>query len=455
MRQILHTLLIAGISVALPLTGWTADTGQTAQSGALRVVTHPASATVYVDRQNRGVAPVDISGLTPGKHLVEIQKERYQTARKTITIEAGKRAVVDAELSRTKALLLVKTTPAGASVKINGIDRGDTPLMITDLDTGTYRLHLSAPGHISKEIQVQLPDERPRLEEISLISDFGQLVVNSDPAGADVMLNGISKGTTPITIERIPTGSTTLEIHTEGYERYRETIKLTAGESQTIDCELEPIPACLRVVTIPLKARVYVNNEYQGNAPVFLQDLPPGDYRVRAELPNYDPVAQTVTLKRADRVVKEFRLAANVGTVKVTTEPAGVEVLIDGTYEDMTATTVDQTDNVSELLTLNDIRSGTRKFSFVHKDYFTHEEDVTVVRDDTVTLHVKLERRFIPNLEIRTRSAVYTGVYQGLDINGDIKLEVRPGITQRFSSNDVISSRPIKETPPEDAVKGE
>jgi hypothetical protein len=415
----------------------------------LRILSDPPGATVFIDYHNSGTTPLEITDIAPGKHLVEIKKARYDSWLGTTTATAGERTNVEAKLERTKGLLLVKTEPKGATVKVNGIDRGQSPLLITDLDTGSYRVQLSLPSYISKEIQVKLPDKRPRLVNISLLSDFGTLMIESTPPGAEVTLNGINQGTTPTTIDRIPAGEAKVEIFADGFKRYSETIRLAAGESQTMNCELQPVPATLRVVSIPLQARVYVNNQFKGNAPVFLDDLVPGEYRIRTELPNHDPVARTINIKRADRLVEEFRLKPNTGAVKITTEPAGVEVLIDGSFEALTKSKFDSTDNVSEVLTLEKVRSGERKFSFVHKDYFSREEEITVTRDDTVTIHIKLERRFIPNLEVRTQSSVYTGVYKGLDINGKIILEIRPGITRNFSQNEVVSTRPIKQAEPD------
>ena len=452
MRITTPALTLAALLAALPsyslLHARRSDV-QPAPTASLRVVTDPSAATIYVDKHNMGTSPLDLPNLSPGKHLVEIHKKGYQTWRQTADLDQTKRNIVEAKLTRNQGLLLIRTTPEGASIRINGIDRGRGPLLVTDLDTGDYRIGVASAGYIGKEVRVKLPDRRPRMVDVSLLSDFGKLVIDSVPTGAAVTLNGIDKGTTPVTLDRIPTGTSTLELAAEGYKRHSETLRLTAGETQQLSFPLEAIPASMRVVSIPLKARVYVNNQFEGNAPVFLSDLVPGQYRVRVELPDHDPAARTVTLKRAERVVEEFRLKANVGAVKLTTEPAGVEVLIDGDYEQITTATPNKTDNVSEVLTLDAVPSGTRKFRFVHKDYFTREQDVTVIRDDTTTLHVKLERRFIPNLEVRTHAGVHKGVYQGLGINGEIKLEVRPGITKTFAASEVLSSRPIKQLTPE------
>ena len=118
---------------------------------------------------------------------------------------------------------------------------------------------------------------------------------------------------TPLTVDRIPEGEATLEMTLEGCEPYKQTVKLAAGEAQELRAVLKPIPAELKVVSIPPGARIYIDTQFRGEAPVTAKDLAPGSYRVRAELVAHEPVARTVELTRAQKLVEEFRLESNSG----------------------------------------------------------------------------------------------------------------------------------------------
>ena len=64
----------------------------------LDVTTQPADATVRIDHQERGKAPLALTDLTPGPHLVQASKPGFEDAFETVVLELG--------LSRTAALHL-------------------------------------------------------------------------------------------------------------------------------------------------------------------------------------------------------------------------------------------------------------------------------------------------------------------------------------------------------------
>ena len=78
---------------------------------------------------------------------------------------------------------------------------------------------------------------------------------------------------------------------------------------------LKAVPAGLTVHSIPEKARIYVNNQFHGEAPIVMTNLPPGEYRLRAEKRGYETDARNITLKPEDQLSEEFRLQRNSGGV--------------------------------------------------------------------------------------------------------------------------------------------
>ena len=90
------------------------------------------------------------------------------------------------------------------------------------------------------------------------------------------------------------------------------------------------MPSSLKIITIPEKARIYVDNQYRGESPVELIPFSAGTYRVRAELSGYELVARNVDLKPAENRVEEFRLQPNSGAISVVTTPAFVSIKVDG-----------------------------------------------------------------------------------------------------------------------------
>lgn len=411
----------------------------------LRILSNPPQAMVWLDRVAREPTPVTLQDLEPGDHLLVLRKVGFRELRKTVSLSANQRMALELSLEPVTGLVLIHSSPTGADVRIDGADRGKTPLLLHDLRLGAYRVQLGLPGYLSKELELHVKDEIPIRLQVELTPDSATLYVESVPPGAQVLLNGTERGKAPCTVDRVPEGSSQLRLVLDGYVPYDETIRLLAGDAQRVHAVLRPLPARLTVVSIPDRARIYVNNEFRGQAPVTIDGLEPGTYRVRAELPGHDPVARTIELRRGVSVTEEFRLESNTGELRITTEPAGVLVILDGQPAGTTQAKPGETDRVSEILKLEQILAGPHEIELVRKGYYPKRVRVEVERGKTRTFHETLVRRFIPDCEVRTATEVIRGILTEIDPQGNVKLEVRPGIFKTIPANEIKSRVPIRE----------
>ena len=415
------------------------------QSAASIIVSsEPADAQVFVNHSLRGTTPVTLDGLAPALYLVTIRKPGYEEYNKTVDLADSMRYPIQAELESIRGLLLVHSAPADAEVSIDGADFGKTPLLVTSLRLGIHRVKIAAPGFQPKEVEVELTDRSPVKVSLDLASDSGTLEVASDPDGAEVLLDGIPRGTAPCKVDRITGGDHRLEIKLDGYVATEQTIRLSAGETQSLRVELKPQPAAMQIVSIPDGARVYLDNQFQGETPRAIQDLAPGEYRVRVELDGHDPQARTIKLGRGERKVEEFRLSSNTGRIELTTEPADVTVLVNNRKVGVTSAKADETTNVSMPFQVEALPAGECELRFVRKGFFEKTQKVAITRGETATLHVALDRRFIPDHEITTANGVYRGVLDSTTTEG-VKLETRPGVYHVFPIKDIISRKILRE----------
>ena len=404
------------------------------------ITTEPVDAEVFVDRKLRGSSPVALTDLTPGKHLITVSETGYNTAYRTINVIEGARLAVDITLDRLLGLVFVQSAPTGADIVIDGAHRGRTPQLVTDLPLGDYRIELSAPGYQPATVPLYIRDRTPQGITTKLRLDAAALTIESDPPGASVSVNGIDQGQAPCRVDRVPEGTATIDVTADGYHPYQQKLRLTAGDDQSLMARLRPIPGALRIVSQPVGARIYVDNQFRGVAPVALADLKPGTYRVRAELDAHDATARSVTVTRAANLIEEFRMTPNCGTVILTTEPAGATAFIDDKQAGTSMAKVDQTDRVSEPLTIKLVKVGPHELRVTAKGYFDRTIPLTIERNKTVTLHAKLKRRFIPDFEVKTASKTYTGVLIRIGTEF-ILLESAPGVTTRIPLNEVLSRR--------------
>lgn len=109
----------------------------------------------------------------------------------------------------------------------------------------------------------------------------GTLVVNTNPAGAAVVIDGQPRGFTPLTLTLTP-GAHTLELLADGEPR-TIPVAITAGGTVSQFIEL-PKPGAvtgqLQVRTAPSGARVTVDGIARGVAPLMVEGLTPGAHTV-------------------------------------------------------------------------------------------------------------------------------------------------------------------------------
>lgn len=434
------------MNIRLILIGLLAVSSGAFADTQVRVNTTPAGATLVVDGVAREVAPTTLSDLAPGQHLIVARQEGHREARASFALLAGQKLALDLKLDELRGLALIHSTPTGAEVTINGAFRGQTPLLLPDLPLGTHRIQIAAPGYFPKEVSLNVPDRIPVKVAVDLVADSARVDFSSEPAGASVLINGSSRGVTPLVVDQIPSGEVELVLALDGYAPYREKLVLKAGESVRVEARLTAQPGTLSVVAQPEPARIYVNNEFRGETPVDLTDLAPGEYRVRAERRGYETDARTVRVRAGEKSTEEFRLQKNSGVLVLVTEPPGVKVFVDGA--EVGETTPSEAGLVSTAFNVEWLGRGEHTLQLTRPGWTHRPRKFTIETDQAVTLHEKLTRLFIPDLLVRTgtgEGGTRTGVLLREFPNGDLEMEVRPGVIERIKGKDILERRAIRE----------
>ena len=427
-------------SLAWLLAGLVGAQAVQAGMAQLRVSTLPEGAMVSCDGILYDASPVAIGNLEPGDHLISVEKPGFVPARRTVSLDAGQKAAVDVKLDPITGLILVRSTPDGAEIKVDGADRGKTPLLLTDLPVGRYRLTATAAGFVAKDIELTVENRTPQGVTVNLASDSAKLIVNSKPQGATVVVNGLTKGTTPCDIDRLPAGDNAVSITLADYVPFQQKVKLQAGDVQKIDATLSPQPASLSVISTPMGAKVFVDDVLMGQSPVVLNTIVPGTHAIRAELAGYETGTRSVDLKNRDRRVEEFQLVRNAGTLDVMTDQPGVKIMVDGAVK---GTILAAGDKPSEPLKV-ELSVGEHTLSLSKKGYSSVERTISIKKGEVLTVREMMKRNFVPDTSIRLNSGeIAVGCLSRKLPNGDVELETQIGIFKTLKADEILSMEPI------------
>lgn len=405
-------------------------------------------AQVWVDGEARGTAgansPCVVAGLAPGRHHVHVEAPAFAAADAVVDLEAGGYGRTDFALEEEKGLILVKTRPAGADVRCNGVSLGTTPLLVTSLASDTsHALELSLNGHRAKRIAVRTDGRRPLVVEEALSLDSGILKCLSEPAGATVFVNGVERGVTPVEVARVPKGRATVKFALDGYrDETRDDLHVAAGDVQTLSVTLRPRPARLTVVSTPEQARVFVDDAYQGKTPATVESLAPGPHKIRLELAGHAPVTRDVALARGGDATEEFRLESVLGRLEVVSMPPGAKVLVDGKAVGTTRGVGGDAAR-SQVLALENLPAGEHAVLVRLDGHQDVSRRVVVKAKDTGRIFVRLPRIFQPDTEVETIQGLHRGVLVERDFFDNLTLEVAPGVRQTFRKDEIRKVTPL------------
>ena len=409
----------------------------------LDVNAQPEGAQVFVDGKQCGTAPCQLFDLAPGTHHVRVTAPSYRPADEFVKLEPGGYIQKTFALQQEKSIILVKTEPAGADVKYNGVSLGATPLLVTTLPSGkTHAFELSLNGYQSKRIDVAVSGREPVVREETLALDSGTVDCTTDPPGATVTVNGVERGTTPTTLAHIPKGLAAITVKLAGYRDETRELRLSPGDRQTLALTLKPLPARLTVVSTPEQARVFLDNDYQGKTPVTVSATP-GSHELRVELAGHAPVTRSVSLANGAENTEEFNLASVLGRLEVITTPPGAKISIDGKA---VGTTKAQGESPrSQILSLENIAAGEHSVMAHLDGYQDVSRHITVKASDTGKLYLKLPRVFTPDIEVITtwnRDGI-RGVLVNKDYLGNLTIETSPGISTTIKAEDIRSVKSL------------
>jgi len=232
--------------------------------GLLLVESEPPGAQAKVGTIANGDTPLLVPDCPLGTYPVTFSKVGYKSSTVQVTIDSRIPKKVFGELMSNTGGLTIRSMPPGASVKVDGGRRGETPVTIENLDTGRYEVELEMAGYKPYSERVSIVAGESAGVEAELTPLPGGIRVASVPTKARVYLDGQLKGETIADLRPVEPGVHTLKIEKTGYETMSRTVTVERGKDITETFELVKNSGKLVVTTYPAGVTVIVDGEKAG-----------------------------------------------------------------------------------------------------------------------------------------------------------------------------------------------
>ncbi len=208
--------------------------------GSLKVLSSPEGAHVSVDGVDGGATPVTIAAPS-GVRRIQITTPGRKTWESSVVLKAGETlSVGPVTLGQPDAHLVLRSEPAGADATVAGTHLGRTPVEI-DLPSGiAHQVVLSAPG-FKNWIQAVFAEPGRKLSVLARLQPIlARVSVRGEPAGAEVIVDGVPRGKSPQSLE-LPATEHRIEVHKDGFETFKSVVTPEAGLDRAVQYHLAPV----------------------------------------------------------------------------------------------------------------------------------------------------------------------------------------------------------------------
>lgn len=207
--------------------------------GVVRVLSDAQGARAFLDGTDMGAVPVDIKDVKAGDHIIQVKAPGMQMQERRVTVAAGSSRIEKFDLNPEAAgdqgiLKVVSMTPE-AQVFIDGAAVGKVP-QEKKVSAGEHPVVVRLDGFKQFEQKVRVEAGQSVTVQATL-KPVGRLRILSTPSQAQVMINGLPAGKTPLDQE-VETGETVVRLELAGFQAFEQTLTIEGGKTQTLSREL-------------------------------------------------------------------------------------------------------------------------------------------------------------------------------------------------------------------------
>jgi formylglycine-generating enzyme required for sulfatase activity len=240
--------------------------------GLVTLTTDPeATAHVVLDGMPLGETPLADAEIAPGVHRLELSADRFLPQVVEIDVRgAAEHQSVVAKLTPNWAPVSIATEPPGATVLVDGVEVGVTPID-AEVTAGERQIEARLSGYNAWTNKVIVSAGTPlQLPEVKLALADGRVDIVSNPTEANVSIDGEFRGRAPLTVKLTPGKAHELTLTKPGYETVTRSLSIAADSGRKLGIDLVAQYGEVQIESTPVGADVWVDGERKAATPVTL-----------------------------------------------------------------------------------------------------------------------------------------------------------------------------------------
>jgi TPR repeat protein len=310
----------------------------TQEIAALTVLSEPAGAEILLDGKPPQAPPNTFTHVPFGSHQITATLDEFESIRQEIQVHRGMAREIHLQLkpSQEIAALSILSEPAGAEILLDGKPPQAPPNTFTHVPFGSHQITAALNDFepIKQEIQVHRGMAREIRLQLKPTQEIAALSILSEPAGAEILLDGKPPQAPPNTFTHVPFGSHQITATLNDFESIKQEIQVRRGMAREIRLQLKPSQeiSALSILSEPAGAEILLDGKPPQTPPNTFTHVPFGSHQITATLDDFEPIKQEIQVHRG--MAREIRLqlkpTQEIAALSVLSEPAGAEILLDG-----------------------------------------------------------------------------------------------------------------------------
>jgi serine/threonine protein kinase len=206
------------------------------------------------------VTPFNLTGLSPGKHIIYASKSGYSSEMRSVDVAAGSKSSLLLHLSPVNALVVVNSAPPGADVIIDGRPTGRVTPVQFAVEKGNHTILVRKQGYLDETVTADLGPAQnfqysPELRALGNTADMrtvgklnklfghggdstagmGSISIHTQPKGAQVAINQqVLDKASPVDVMLAP-GNYIVDVTLTGFKPVHKVVSVDRGGKAAID----------------------------------------------------------------------------------------------------------------------------------------------------------------------------------------------------------------------------